>query len=103
MTLEQAVHEYLTRPDKSVPQIVKEHRIGTQSLYDALYRRTRQASQEGGTPIVFRQRRIDATDRAIATQYTRGTPVREIKATLNVGANRIYRIVALLGLKQRRK
>lgn len=102
MTLKRAIHEYLTRPDKSVPQIVKEHHIGTQTLYDALHRRARQASQEGGTPVVFRQQRIDATDRAIATQYARGTSVREIKAMLKVGANRIYRVIALLGLEHRR-
>jgi hypothetical protein len=41
-------------------------------------------------------------DRAIADHYRMGTPVREIKAALNVGASRIYRVIALLGLEQRR-
>jgi transposase len=100
MTLQQAVHEYLTRPDKTVPEIVKDAGVGTQTLYDELHRRARRASQGAGA--TFRRDWITVVDRAIADYYRMGTPVREIKAALNVGASRIYRVIRLLGLEQRR-
>lgn len=100
MSIENAVKEYLTRPDKTVPQIIKDNHVGTQTLYDHLHKRARHARQGGG--FTFRRDWVKVKDRAIAAQYLSGTPIREIKTALGVGAGRIYRIVALLGLKPRR-